>query len=144
MVGSFKIAPLIFIVFAVLSRLVPHPPNFAPITALALFSGVYLPKKYAFIIPIVALLVSDYFVGYYGWEMFFVYGSFLISGMIGLWLRSHQGIITTAGSALASSLIFYLLTNFGVWLMPYSTYSNDIRGLMESYYLGYRFLEILS
>lgn len=129
-----KLVPLIFIIVAVTSRLMPHPDNFAPIAALAIFSGVYLPKKYALIIPLVAMLVSDYFVGFYEpMVMVFVYGSFLIAGLIGWWLRSHKNVVTVLGSALMASVLFYLTTNFAVWLLPNSSYTKDLAGLLNSY-----------
>ena len=59
------ILPLLMIFGAAVSRILPHPPNVAPITALALFSAVYLEKRYAFIIPIAAMLLSDYIIGFY-------------------------------------------------------------------------------
>ncbi len=130
---DMKIFPLFMILIAVLLRLMPHPANVAPITAIALFSGVYLPKRFAFILPIVALLISDYFIGFYGFEMIFVYGSFLISGLIGLWVRSHKGYLGVLGGALLASILFYLITNFGVWADPRSWYSKDIAGLFNCY-----------
>lgn len=128
-----KVFPLLIILLAVLLRLLPHPANVAPITALALFGGVYLERKFAFILPVAAMLISDYFIGFYGMEMLFVYGSFLISGLIGLWIKSHKNIKTIVGGSLLASVLFYLITNFGVWADPRSWYSKDIVGLIDSY-----------
>jgi hypothetical protein len=120
-------------------RLIPHPENFAPITATALFGAVYLPKKYAFIIPLSALLISDLFLGFYGLEMAFVYGSFIISGLIGLMIKSRKNIFTVIGATLTASILFYLITNFGVWLEPRSWYTKDLAGLLQSYTAGIPF-----
>ena len=79
------------ILFAALSRILPHPPNMAPICAMALFGGVYLDKKFAFILPLIAMVISDYFIGFYS-GIEWIYGSFLAIGVIGLWLRTHQGV----------------------------------------------------
>ncbi len=128
-----KVIPILLIILAVMSRLLPHPANFAPITAIALFSGVYLPKKWAFALPLMALLISDFFIGFYGLEMVYVYGSFLISGLIGLMIRRKKNILTILGGALTASILFYLITNFGVWTLPYSWYSKDLNGLLYSY-----------
>ena len=68
--------PSITIVIAVSMRLLPHPPNFTPIAAMALFGGCYLDKKYALAIPLLAMFVSDIFLGFHN-TMIFVYGSFL-------------------------------------------------------------------
>ena len=118
--------------FAVLSRLLPHPPNIAPITALALFGGVYLDKKHTFIVPLAALLISDYFIGFYS-GFVWVYASFVAIGFIGLWLRSHRGIGATIGASLVGSLLFFVVTNFGVWAGVPSMYPHTAAGLLECY-----------
>lgn len=106
------------VIIGVLSRLLPHVPNFTPIAATALFGGVYLPKKYAFIIPLLAMLISDYFIGFHT-TMPYVYASFILTGAIGLWVRSHKNPGTILGGTLASSLLFFFITNAGVWLQGY-------------------------
>jgi hypothetical protein len=127
-----RIVIVSLILLAALSRLVPHLPNVSPITALALFGGVYLDKKYAFLIPMAALLISDYFLGFYtGLE--WVYGSFLAIGCIGLWLRKHEGVLPTFGASLAGSLLFFLVTNFGVWFSSQVTYPHTLEGLGMCY-----------
>ncbi|MDE2026737.1 MAG: hypothetical protein KGJ07_09700, partial [Patescibacteria group bacterium] len=80
------INPIVFILIDAVFRLIPHVPNFAPITAMALFGGVYLNKKYALMVPLIAMLISDIFLGFHA-TMPFVYASFLIIGLIGLWLK---------------------------------------------------------
>ena len=85
------INPLLIILVAVVLRLLPHPPNFAPIAGLALFGGAYLNKKYALILPLIALFASDLFIGFHS-TMPFVYGSFLLSGLIGLGLQSKKSV----------------------------------------------------
>ncbi len=120
------------ILAAALSRLLPHPLNFAPISALALFGGVYLDKKHTFIVPLAAMLVSDYFLGFYS-GMVWVYGSFALIGCIGLWLRNHRGVGTTAAATLTSSIVFFIVTNFGVWISRQVSYTNDLAGLLLCY-----------
>ncbi|MBI2011334.1 hypothetical protein HYS91_01065 [Candidatus Daviesbacteria bacterium] len=136
---ALKIVPLTFILIAVSVRLLPHPANFAPITALALFGGVYLSKKYAFILPLLALFLSDLALGFYGREMFYVYGSFVLSGIIGLWIRDRKKLATIAIGSLLASILFFLITNFGVWANPNSWYSRDFQGLIQSYIAGLPF-----
>ncbi|MDD8018449.1 MAG: hypothetical protein PHP42_08750 [Bacteroidota bacterium] len=120
---------LIFV--AALSRLVPHPLNFTPIAAMALFGAVYFNKRFAFIVPIAALAISDYILGFYT-EMYFVYASFILIGFIGLWLKNRKSIFTVGGTTLASSVLFFVVTNFGVWLTG-TMYTKDIAGLTECY-----------
>ncbi len=125
------------ILFAVILRLIPHPANVAPITAMALFGGVHLDKKYAVVIPLCAMLVSDLFLGFHA-TMPFVYGSFLLVGLIGLWLRRHKSLPMILSASLASSILFFLITNFGVWLMT-NLYSKTITGLLEAYFMAIPF-----
>jgi len=120
------------ILLAALSRLIPHPPNVAPITALALFGAVYLDKKHTFIVPIIAMLISDYIIGFHS-TMIWVYGSFILIGFLGLWLRQHQGIRNTIGASVFGSVIFFIITNFGVWISPQLMYSHDLAGLLQCY-----------
>src|SRR3990172_12722750 len=93
----------LLIVVAAFSRLLPHPSNFTPVAAIALFGGVYLDKRLALVVPILAMVVSDYFIGFYG-GMYWVYGSFVLIGVIGLWLRNHKKPLPILGGTLASSI----------------------------------------
>lgn len=130
--SNLRLMPLILIIFAVLARLVPHPLNFAPITALALFGGVYLPRKYAFIIPFGALLISDFFIGFYGLQMYAVYLSFGLISLVGLWLKNHKKVFNVVFSSIFSSVLFYLITNL-VFLYSNSLYPKTFEGQIQSY-----------
>lgn len=136
MARYITIAGLIFI--AVLSRLVPHPPNFTPITAIALFAAAYLGKRHAILVPMLAMLVSDFFIGFHS-TMVWVYGSFLAISVIGFLLQKHRTMGTTFAATLAGSTIFFLVTNFGVWASAGSTYSHDTAGLIACYVAGIPF-----
>jgi Family of unknown function (DUF6580) len=131
------ISPVLIIAFAAILRLVPHPPNVAPIAAMALFGGAYLNKKYALVVPLVALFLSDIFLGFYQ-GMLFVYGSFLLIGVIGLWLRTHKSFRTVILASIGSSILFYLITNFGVWAAG-TMYERSLNGLFECYFMGLPF-----
>ncbi len=97
-------------------RLVPHPPNFSPIAAMALFSGAYLPRRpMAFVAPFAALLLSDAVLGFYA-GMNFVYFSFALTVLIGWAIASRKTALTIGAAAVASSVLFFILTNFGMWL----------------------------
>lgn len=126
------LVPSLIILGAAFSRLLPHPPNVAPITALTLFGAVYLGEKYAFIIPLVAMLLSDYVLGFYQ-GMFWVYGSFFAIGCIGLWLRNNFTITRLIGSSFVGSVLFFIVTNLGVWVSSAVTYPHTIAGLGECY-----------
>ena len=132
--------PSILIFFATLMRLLPHPANFTPMGATALFGGVHLQKRYALIIPMMALILSDMFIGFDSLESrLAVYGSFLLIGLLGLWARNHQSFGTIAGAAIAGPIIFFLITNF-VFLYPPTLYPHTIEGMLQSYHNALPFL----
>jgi hypothetical protein len=122
-----------------LSRLLPHPVNFAPVTAIALAGSVYLEKRFALIVPILALFISDLIIGLHD-TIPFVYGSIIIIGLIGIWLRSHKRPLPVLGTAIASSVIFFVVTNFGVWLTGGGwSYAGTWAGLIECYTMAIPF-----
>ena len=130
--------------FDMIGRYLPHIPNFAPIAAMALFGGVYLNKKYAIVVPIAAMIVADYFIGFYNiWLMLAVYGSFAIIGIVGLWLKNHKTASNIIGASLTGSVLFFLITNFAMWaiqpLMPQAIYPHTLQGLLASYTMGLPF-----
>lgn len=126
------------IIAGALFRFIPHWPNFTPIAAMALFGGAYLGRKHlAFIIPFAAMFLSDLILGLHR-DMWAVYLAFGFTVLIGTLIRSKirvSGIIT---ASLASSVIFFLLTNFAAWLAsPF--YPQNFAGLMQSYVAGLAF-----
>ena len=134
------INPALIIGLAVAARLLPHPPNFAPIAAMALFGGAYLNRKYAIVIPLVAMFLSDIFIGFYSpVVMTSVYGSFVLVGLLGMWLKKRKSPSNVIAAAVGSSLLFFLITNLAVWAT--GAYSRDISGLWQSYIMGLPFLK---
>lgn len=128
----YTVFAVLMILAAAFSRLLPHPANVAPIAAMALAGAVYLDKRYAFAVPIAALLITDWFLGFYP-ILFFVYGSFIVIGLIGLWLKSHKRPLPVLGATLSSSILFFVVTNFGVWLVGPEMYPKTWGGLVECY-----------
>jgi len=120
-------------------RLIPHWPNFTPIAALALFGGTYIRRKeLAYIIPLAALLLSDLFLGFHKY-MIAVYLSFAVIVTFGFMLRKHLRVIPVLAASLSGSILFFLLTNFAVWVgSPF--YPQTFAGLLESYTAGLPFL----
>lgn len=122
---------VLIILVASLFRLVPHPPNFAPITAMALFSGTMLPKKiYSLLIPIMAMLISDLFIGFYSISIW-VYFAFGLVTMFGWFVKDIKW-----HSAFISSVIFFIVTNLGAWWLGYP---HTIVGLTECFILAIPF-----
>ncbi len=127
------------VLFGALLRLVPHWPNFTPIAAMALFGGAYIKKKHlAFLVPIAALLISDLFLGFHKW-MIAVYVSFALVVGIGMLLRNRVRTGSVLLATVSASLLFFLITNFAVWIgSPF--YPQNMAGLLESYTLAIPFL----
>lgn len=103
------------ILAAAASRLIPHPPNFAPIAAIALFGGAqFTDKRAAFLVPLAAMFLSDLVFGLHA-LIPVVYGAFAFIVCIGFWLRQQRSVWRIAGGAVASAVLFFVVTNFGVW-----------------------------
>ncbi|MFH1405279.1 MAG: DUF6580 family putative transport protein [Patescibacteria group bacterium] len=131
---------ILFVVFGFAMRLLPHPPNFTPIGAIALFGALYLPRKFALVIPLGAMLVSDAIIGFYSWPiMLAVYAGFAAMVGIGLLVRKHKRFSTVLGGTIAGSLTFFLITNFAVWAFG-SLYAPTLSGLVQCYYMALPFL----
>ena len=103
------------IIFAALVRFFPHPPNFAPMATLALFGGKYYSdKKFAFIIPLAVMVVTDSIIGFH-YLIPAVYISFLLIVVIGLLLRRSNKVSWLVAGSVASSTLFFVITNFYEW-----------------------------
>ena len=101
-------------------RLIPHPPNFAPVAAMALFGGAYFTKKWAaFLVPLAAMFVTDLILGFHP-TMWAVYLSFVSIVMIGMLMIKQKKVTNIFLASVAASVVFFVITNFGVWLStPY-------------------------
>lgn len=121
-------------------RLVPHPPNFTPLAAMALFSGAHVGRRaLAFAAPLGALLLSDLVLGFYP-ELAFVYVSMAATVLIGWLLARRRTVIRVGAAALAASVLFYGVTNFGVWLLT-NYYPHTSAGLLASYIAAIPFFQ---
>ncbi len=123
---------LALVAFGVVSRFLPHLPNFAPIAAIALFAGVFLPRRLAILLPLAAMVISDLFIGFHG-LIFWTWGSFLAIGLFSTFvLRKNYNLTTILASSIGASVFFYLVTNFGVWAEGL-LYPPTMAGLASSY-----------
>jgi len=122
------------ILVGVASRVLPHLPNFTPLGAMALFSGFYFKNKNYALLPLIVLALSDLIIsGYYGPVMFYVYGGFLLTFIIGRAVSTHQSPFPKIFiSSLTAAVLFFVITNFAVWLHT-NLYTKDLPGLIASY-----------
>jgi len=143
---------LSIIIIAAIARLFPHPWNCSPIAAMALFGGVYFKdKRTAFIITILALIVSDMLTivlvngrytslsqSLFSWMELAIILSFSLTVLLGILIRKKTNIISVAGVSIISSTLFFLITNFACW--PHSTiYPQTFQGLLLCYDAGLEF-----
>ena len=141
------------ILLAAISRLIPHPSNFAPIGGMALFGAAYYVKQYwAFIIPIISMWISDlainniiygqyfdHFVWFYQ-GCYWTYGAFALIALIGFGVLKKIRIKNLLVASFLASLIFYLLSNLGVWIST-NMYPKNFGGLITCYIAGLPFFK---
>lgn len=122
-------------------RLIPHPPNFTPLGAMALFGGAcFADRRTAFLVPLLAMFLSDLAIGGLSGSLSVglhrlipvVYGSFALIVCLGFWLRGRRKPLPIAGATLAGSVLFFVVTNFGVWALG-SWYPKTWEGLVACY-----------
>ena len=147
--GPLTLAALIFV--AALTRVIPHPPNFSPIEAVALFGGAYFAKRHwALLVPLLAMFASDLVLGLLKggiyWSYFasagylLVYAAIALSTLLGFGLRGKVGAGRVLAYSLAGSLLFFVVTNFGAWLSdPF--YPKTAAGLVAAYVAGVPFFQ---
>lgn len=121
-----------------LLRLVPHPPNVAPVTALALFAGATLGRRlFGFFVPLAAMLISDTLLELLTGQGFHplmpvVYATFALVVVLGSWLKDRLRVGRLALASVAASTLFYLTTNFAVWVSG-TLYPHTAAGLLACY-----------
>lgn len=131
--------PVTFVLIGAAARVIPHPANFAPIGAMALFGGAYMNKKQALTLPILAMILSDFVIGFDSIPMrLTVYGSFFLIVLMGMFLKKRVSVKNTILFSLSASILFFVITNFAVWAIG-GLYPHTITGLTESYFFAIPF-----
>ena len=140
-----------FILLAGIYRILPHPGNFSPIGAMALFGGAYYASRLnSFIVPLITLWLSDIILNNVIYSQYFkeftlfydgfywVYGSFILVACIGRLLQNNVTFISVPMAAIASALLFFIVSNFGVWISG-TMYPHNFIGLVACYTAGIPF-----
>ena len=129
----------LYVLAALVLRLLPHPWNVTPLGAMFLFSGAtFRSKRDSLLVPLAALLLSDYAVihflygGKYAWFSPHTWAAFLLVGLIGWALRSKMTLARVAAASLAGSVVFFVVSNLGVWI-GWKLYPATLHGLVECY-----------
>jgi hypothetical protein len=137
-IATWRPAALSLTVVGAVARLLPHPPNFAPVGATSLFAGARLPRWQAYLVPLALMAVTDPLLSpLYGFKPYtryslFPYIAFLISVWLGRRLRDTENVGRIAAITLLNSIQFFLLTNFGSWLWD-PAYPHTAAGLADCY-----------
>jgi hypothetical protein len=145
---TYLVILAVLIALGVAGRLLPHPPNFTPMAAIALFAGFIFMKKYMAVVAVVAvMLLTDYFAfGYLSpdWfaskSMMVVYLALLFPIVFRGFLQKKLGVLRIAGAALASSTVFFVATNFAVWAFS-PMYEKTWAGLVLCYTMAIPFFQ---
>jgi len=138
--ARFNLALALCLVVACVSmRLLPHPANFAPVAAVAIFGGAVLPRRLALWLPALAMILSDAVIGFYDYRiMFVVWSCYALTALAsGKWLKKTSATRVTL-MALAGSVFFFAATNFAVWLWS-GMYAHTLSGLGQCYFMALPF-----
>ena len=139
-----EIIPISLILILAFARLIPHPPNFTPIIAVALISGYFFKNiNLSLLILLVAMLLSDLFIGFYE-NMIFVYASLLLITFVFHKISKKINFKNLFIYCFAGSLIFFIVSNFGVWALGSPgvydiAYEKSLSGLIQCYILAIPF-----
>jgi hypothetical protein len=128
---------ILIVAVGIILRLLPHPANFAPVGAIALFGGTYLNKKWAVWLPLVVMIATDSIIGFHNLVLF-TWGSLVLIALLGLWLRNHKNIPNIIFGTLTGSLLFFFITNFGVWAFT-PMYAHTWAGLVYCFVMAVPF-----
>lgn len=121
----------------ILVRMLPHPANFTPLTALSIFSGAVLSPGIALTVPLIVMIASDILIGPH--PLFWLtWGSFFLTVLIGLWVRRKRGVARIFFGTVAGSVLFFVVTNLGVFLFQ-DMYTKDLPGLIQCYLMALPF-----
>lgn len=128
--GAWVAVGLILLI--ILSRLIPHPPNFTPVLAAALFCGIlYARPLHGLLIPVLGMAAGDLVLGFHA-QVWAVYLAVTLCVGLGRWMLNPPGMLTTAAAGVSGSALFFLLTNFAVWLHG-DLYPLTATGLLACY-----------
>ena len=135
-----EIFPIGLILILALSRLMPHPDNFTPIIALAIMSSYFFRNiNFSYTIMLFSMLLADFFIGFYS-HMLFVYLSLFLIVLIFFKISKKINYKNLFIFSFFGSVIFFLISNFGVWLVG-NLYERNINGLIECYFMAIPFFK---
>ena len=134
---KYFLLPVGLILVLSFSRLIPHPSNFTPILAAGVFAGFYFRNFIlSLFIVISSMFIGDLVIGFHN-TMIFTYSSLILAVAIGLLIKKLNYKAVLFGG-LSSSVVFFIVTNFGSWL-TLEMYEKNLSGLLQSYFMAIPF-----
>lgn len=123
---------------AALLRVLPHPPNFAPVAAVALFAGAVLPRRLGVIIPLLAMVASDAIIGFHS-LILVTWGCYAVIALASHYWLQQRTVWRIAFATVGASLFYFIVTNYAVWQFE-DMYSHSMSGLIRCFTLALPFL----
>lgn len=139
---SSKLVPYLFVIsYLIIFRLIPHPPNFTPIIATAILAPYLVKNKFtSCLIILFSMFISDLFLGLHQ-LMLFVYIPLIITIFVSNYVKYlYNKYLTVFSLSVLSSVLFFIFSNFGVWLV-FDLYSKDLNGLLQCYVMAIPFFK---
>ena len=138
---NFKFySALMLIIILAFSRIIPHPANFTPILGMAVFAGTVFDKKiFSFLIPLLAMILSDLFLGFHS-GIVIIYFAICLNVAIGIYFINKISYFKIFVSLVSGSLVFFIITNFAVWVSS-GMYTYSLEGLLTCYTMALPFLQ---
>jgi hypothetical protein len=122
---------LFLVLIGMTYRILPHPENFVPISAIAIFAAATLPRAAAFTVPVAAMIASDLVIGPH--DLFWLtWAAFALTGVLGVWVSKAMSVTRIAAASLAGSTFFFIVTNLGVFVFE-SLYPKTWAGLVDCF-----------
>jgi hypothetical protein len=138
---NISVSLVAFTFIVVLVRLIPHIPNVTPVTAIALCLSAYFGMRYSLVVVLVSMIISDSIIGFYAWSMMLsVYCSFLLAGVLGVYLQKHRTVVSVFVTTISASFLFFVVTNWAVWQFG-TMYAHTWSGLIEAYFMAIPFFK---
>jgi hypothetical protein len=128
---------LSLIAVAVSLRLMPHPANFAPVAAMAIFGGTVLPRRLAVWAPLMAMIISDLFLGFYS-TILVTWACYAIVAITSSYAMKKPSLFRGIGLTIGSSIFFFAITNFATWLWS-GMYEHSWTGMAQCYNMALPF-----
>ncbi len=133
------------VIVGIITRIIPHAPNFTPEIVFALYLGIQYTRLRALLFILLMAIISDVIIGWnsnypvFGLWTFFTYSALMVTGLCGVINILQRSKTAFLCAGLLSTIVFWLWTNLGVWLFA-GMYAHTVSGFLQCYILALPFL----